>query len=129
MHTSGRVSVVLNIVDGRDGHVQLDVGSRVNDGQWHRVEIKRNRMETTLLVDADTDSKFAFGSDFNFGDLSRNSEVRSEICVMVSGDLDPPVSWFLILRREGAKTSSSFLMMSEVLFFRLENEKRIKLKV
>lgn len=75
IHTSGRVSVVLNIVDGRDGHVQLDVGSNVNDGAWHRVEIKRNRMETTLLVDTDTDSRFAFGSDFNFGDLRTNSEV------------------------------------------------------
>ena len=75
MHTSGRIRVVLNIVDGRDGHVQIDVGSDVNDGRWHRVEIRRNRMETTLIVDGDTDSRFAFGSDFNFGNLRENSEV------------------------------------------------------
>lgn len=75
MHTSGRVRAVLNIVDGRDGHIQIDVGNNVNDGDWHRVEIKRNRMETTLIVDGDTSSKFAFGSDFNFGDLRSNNEV------------------------------------------------------
>ena len=75
MHVSGRVRCVLNIVDGRDGHVHIDVGTNVNDGRWHRVEIRRNRMETTLLVDRISDSRFSFGSDFHFGSLQNNSNV------------------------------------------------------
>ncbi len=75
MLTSGRIRVQLNIVDGRDGRIQIDVGENLNDGRWHRVEIKRNRMETTLIVDTDTNSKFAFGSDFHFGNLEENSDV------------------------------------------------------
>lgn len=75
MHVNGRVRCVLNIVDGRDGHINIDVGTNVNDGQWHRVEIRRNRMETTLIVDGVSDSKFAFGSDFHFGSPENNSHL------------------------------------------------------
>ena len=75
MHTSGRVQLVLNIVDGREGRVQIEVGRNVNDGRWHRVEIRRNRMETTLMVDDVSSSRVAFGSDFIFGDLDTNSDV------------------------------------------------------
>jgi leucine-rich repeat transmembrane neuronal protein 1/2 len=72
---NGHVKLVLNIVDGRDGRVYMEIGNNVNDGRWHRVDILRNRMETTLIVDGQTDSKFAFGSDFLFGDISKNSHV------------------------------------------------------
>lgn len=73
---NGRVRAVINIVDGREAHVTLEAGRAVADGRWHRIEIRRNRMETILIVDGSaTDSKFAFGSDFNFGDLTTNSPV------------------------------------------------------
>jgi neurexin len=75
MHRNGRVTAVLNIVDGRDGHIQIDVGSNVNDGKWHRVKLQRNRMETTLMVDGVTARKFSFGSDFHFGTPENNSHV------------------------------------------------------
>ena len=75
LHDLGQVRVTLNIVDGRDGAVEIDVGNRVNDGRWHTVEIRRNRMETTLVVDADSDSRFSFGSDFDFGTPANNSYV------------------------------------------------------
>ena len=67
--------LILNIVNGRDGSVQIDVGRSTNDGSWHRVEIRRHRMETTLLVDGVSDSRSSFGSDFNFGRTEGNSEM------------------------------------------------------
>ena len=75
--SGGEVSVTLNIVDGIDGQVYLNQGFRLNDGQWHKVEIRRNRMETILIVDdINQQSQFAFGSDFNFGSsLANNSYV------------------------------------------------------
>lgn len=75
MHTGGRIRLILNIVNGRDGRVQIDVGRSVNDGGWHRVEIRRHRMETTLVVDGVSDSRSSFGSDFNFGSTEANSEM------------------------------------------------------
>ena len=65
---SGSVTLKLNIVDGREGSVEIQVENNVNNGRWHRVEILRNRMETTLVVDGDPSSRYSFGSDFYFGD-------------------------------------------------------------
>ena len=74
--SGGEIAIELNIVDGRDGHVYLNQGRNLNDGRWHKVEIRRNRMETTLIVDdINQQSEFAFGSDFNFGTLEKNSYV------------------------------------------------------
>ena len=70
-----RVRLRMNIVDGREGSVEITVGKRLNDNKWHRVEIQRNRMETTLFVDGKSDSRVAFGSDFSFGNLTRNNYV------------------------------------------------------
>lgn len=67
MQRSGTVVLQLNIVDGREGKVEIRIGNNVNDGRWHRVEILRNRMETTLLVDGTPSSRYSFGSDFYFG--------------------------------------------------------------
>lgn len=64
---NGRVRLVLNIVDGKDGNVEINVGHGVNDGRWHKVEVKRRRMETSLKVDGIVESRFSFGSDFYFG--------------------------------------------------------------
>ena len=43
LEQGGKLRVTLNIVDGRDGHVRMSFGNRLSDGQWHKVEIKRNR--------------------------------------------------------------------------------------
>lgn len=75
MLTDGRVRLRMNIVDGKDGTVEMTLGQRVNDRRWHRVKIQRNRMETTLYVDNYHDSRVAFGSDFNFGDVTTNNFV------------------------------------------------------
>ncbi len=75
VHKSGHVDVVLNIVDGREGYVDLSLGRNVNDGRWHTVEIRRNRMETILIVDNDVQKAFAFGSDFHFGNPDTNRHV------------------------------------------------------
>ena len=74
-YSAGRVRVAINIVDGKDGFIQLEAGRNVDDGRWHKVEIIRNRMETTLVVDGQQDSEYSFGSDFNFGSHHKNSYV------------------------------------------------------
>ena len=71
----GRVRLRMNIVDGREGSIEITLGERLNNNRWHRVEIQRNRMETTLYVDGQSDSRVAFGSDFNFGEIQRNNYV------------------------------------------------------
>lgn len=65
-----KVRLRMNIVDGREGSIEITVGDRVNDNKWHRVEIQRNRMETTLFVDEFHESRVAFGSDFYFGNTT-----------------------------------------------------------
>lgn len=72
---SGAVRLRMNIVDGREGSVEITLGRNVNDGRWHRVEVQRNRMETTLYVDEFHESRVAFGSDFYFGNTSDNNFV------------------------------------------------------
>ena len=71
----GRVRLRMNIVDGREGSIEITLGERLNNNRWHRVEIQRNRMETTLFVDGKSDSRVAFGSDFSFGEITRNNFV------------------------------------------------------
>lgn len=75
MLVNGRVRLRMNIVDGREGSIEIVIGEQLNDNGWHTVEIQRNRMETTLFVDGKSDSRVAFGSDFNFGNISRNNYV------------------------------------------------------
>ncbi|KAL4216896.1 neuroligin protein binding [Mactra antiquata] len=67
---NSKVRLRMNIVDGHERSIEMVVGERVDDNKWHRVEIKRNRMETTLFVDKFHDSRVAFGSDFYFGNAS-----------------------------------------------------------
>ncbi|KAL3854429.1 hypothetical protein ACJMK2_013699, partial [Sinanodonta woodiana] len=71
----GRVRLRMNIVDGKEGSIEIFLASRLNDNRWHRVEIQRNRMETILIVDGISDSRVAFGSDFSFGEISKNNFV------------------------------------------------------
>lgn len=71
----GQVRLWMNVVDEKDGVVQLVVGKNLNDGRWHSVEVKRNRMNTTLFVDSYQSSMMSFGSDFQFGDIYENNYV------------------------------------------------------
>ena len=43
LQQGGKLRVTLNIVDGKDGSVRLSFGNTLNDGRWHKVEIRRNR--------------------------------------------------------------------------------------
>ena len=72
-HKNGRVEVVLNIVDGRDGNVHIvpDV-TNVNDDQWHSVKIERRRMQTIVTVDDRSANDYSFGSDPNFGSTNNS---------------------------------------------------------
>lgn len=74
---SGQVSVKLNFVQDPDHHaVHLHVNRTVNDGLWHTVLLRRNRMETILAVDGVSDSRYALGaSDEHFGNSPTDSFV------------------------------------------------------
>ncbi|KAH3725989.1 hypothetical protein DPMN_051844 [Dreissena polymorpha] len=75
MIVNGSVRLRMNFVDGKDNPIEMIVGQRMGDFNWHRVEVRRNRMETLFYVDHFHDSRVAFGSDFNFGDVSTNNYV------------------------------------------------------
>ena len=70
----GAVRLVLRLADEADGNVDISLGQAVNDGRWHRVEVRRKRAETFLVVDDDEDSGVVFGHSFHFG-RGNNSDV------------------------------------------------------
>jgi len=70
----GAVRLVLRLADEVDGNVDISLGQDVNDGRWHRVEVRRKRAETFLVVDDDQGSGFVFGHSFHFG-RGNNSDV------------------------------------------------------
>ncbi|KAK7501983.1 hypothetical protein BaRGS_00006735, partial [Batillaria attramentaria] len=75
--TKGAVRLWINFVAEENQYVDIEANTdALNDGRWHRVEIKRNRMETILLVDGTQTSKVALGSDSDFGrDPAQNNYV------------------------------------------------------
>ena len=68
----GRVKVRLNLGDGA---IFITSTQSVNDGRWHGIELKRNKDETTLIVDKIAQTRASRGSEFNFGNGSGNSLV------------------------------------------------------
>jgi len=70
----GAVRLVLRLADETDGNVDISLGRSVNDGRWHRVEVRRRRAETVLSVDDEVDSGTVFGRSFQFG-RGNNSDV------------------------------------------------------
>ena len=70
----GAVRLVLRLADEVDGNVDISLGQGVNDGRWHRVEVRRKRAETFLFVDDEEDSGVVFGHSFHFG-RGNNSDV------------------------------------------------------
>lgn len=75
--TKGSVRLWINFVGEENRYVDIEANTEpLNDGRWHRVEIRRNRMETVLLVDGTQTSKVALGSDFEFGrDPAQNNYI------------------------------------------------------
>lgn len=55
--TEGAIQLRITFVEEKEQNVELVLGSNMNNGNWHSIEVKRNRMETTLLVDGSQSSK------------------------------------------------------------------------
>ncbi|XP_033734709.1 LOW QUALITY PROTEIN: neurexin-2-like [Pecten maximus] len=55
--------------------MRLNVGQRLNDNRWHRVTIKRNRKNITLIVDSGTFTRTYHSTDLDFGNYATNSPV------------------------------------------------------
>lgn len=53
----------------------LTVGRDLNDGHWHKVQVRRNVEKTSLTVDGVTQSRTSRGKEFHFGRLASNSDV------------------------------------------------------
>jgi leucine-rich repeat transmembrane neuronal protein 1/2 len=96
----GAVRLLINFVANENQNVDIEAKTLpLNDGQWHRVEIRRNRMETTLLVDGTQTSKVALGSDSDPGlDPAQNNYVYF-------GGI--PSSYYYKLRDQALPQSSS----------------------
>ncbi|XP_052814372.1 uncharacterized protein LOC128241470 isoform X5 [Mya arenaria] len=75
MIIDGRVRLRMNVVDGKEGALEINAGKLVNDRAWHKVKVRRYRMETILYVDGEQNSRVAFGSDFQFGNIESNNNV------------------------------------------------------
>ena len=66
--TGGHVRLWIKVRGPDNQFVDIEANTEpLNDGQWHRVEIARNRMETSLHVDGTQTSKVALGSDSDLG--------------------------------------------------------------
>ncbi|XP_041374685.1 contactin-associated protein like 5-1-like [Gigantopelta aegis] len=74
---SGQVRLWMNLADEQDGVVELLVGKALNDGAWHHVKVRRNRMNTTLFVDTYQSSMMSFGQDFLFGDPNQSTKTNT----------------------------------------------------
>ncbi|BFZ21895.1 hypothetical protein BsWGS_24934 [Bradybaena similaris] len=61
--TEGAIQLRISFVEEKEQNVELILGNNMNNGNWHSIEVKRNRMETTLFVDNSQSSKVAFGDD------------------------------------------------------------------
>ncbi|XP_053613214.1 neurexin 1-like isoform X1 [Plodia interpunctella] len=53
----------------------ITVGSNLNDGHWHKVQVARRDDHTSLTVDSITQSKTSRGKEFVFGKFNTNSDV------------------------------------------------------
>lgn len=71
---SSRVRLVLRTAGEADGAVEIINSNEVADGRWHRVEVRRRRMDTLLDVDGTVSLRSISGADFEFG-IGTNSDV------------------------------------------------------
>ncbi|RUS82776.1 hypothetical protein EGW08_009476 [Elysia chlorotica] len=66
----GLIHLWINFVRNEEKSVSIKLGDgNLHDGTWHTVEVKRNRMETTLIVDETQQSQVAFEANYRIGDL------------------------------------------------------------
>jgi len=77
IHTR-QVRLVLQLADASDGGVEIILGHEINDGRWHRVEVRRKRAETFLIVDNESDSRVLFGEQFHFGQTNSSFTASDE---------------------------------------------------
>ena len=66
----GVIRLRLNLGEGT---TILTVGQNLNDRQWHKVEVARSEEDTTLIVDKESQTQKSQGSEFAFGNLTKNS--------------------------------------------------------
>lgn len=53
----------------------LTVGHDLGDDDWHKINVKRNYENTTLIVDGISSTSVSRGKEFEFGYFSTNSDV------------------------------------------------------
>ncbi|XP_021341144.1 neurexin-1a-like isoform X3 [Mizuhopecten yessoensis] len=55
--------------------MRINVGQRLNDNRWHKISIKRNRKNITLVVDSQSYTRTYHSTDQDFGYYATNSPV------------------------------------------------------
>ncbi|CAG5122159.1 unnamed protein product, partial [Candidula unifasciata] len=70
----GAIQLRVTFVEQKEQNVEIVLGSNMNKGNWHSIQVKRNRMETTLLVDGIQSSKVAFRDDI-WDELDNNNDI------------------------------------------------------
>ena len=75
--TQGAVRLWIHLESNENQFVDIEANTdMLNDGRWHRVEIRRRLLQTTLLVDGTQTSKVGLGSDDIYeDDLNRSNYV------------------------------------------------------
>ena len=68
MLENGRIKLSMKIASDTEFNLEIEAGHDLHDGNWHRVELSRNNMVTTLTVDHEKESASSFGPDSTFGD-------------------------------------------------------------
>ncbi|XP_072160521.1 neurexin 1 [Bemisia tabaci] len=53
----------------------VTIGRDLNDGHWHKVQVRRRNERTTLRVDGEEQTRVSRGREFQFGRLQSNSDV------------------------------------------------------
>ncbi|XP_052079469.1 uncharacterized protein LOC127717737 isoform X2 [Mytilus californianus] len=71
----GSVVLTYKIDDKMDGSINIKLGPGMNDNRWHTVKVQRNRLETILTVDKNSDSRISLDEDIHFAHIPENNDV------------------------------------------------------
>lgn len=72
----GKVKLQFHIGSEEKKRVaRIEGQSTVNDGNWHKVEVRRNRHDTLLIVDHVVVARQFLATNFTFGNYDTNSDV------------------------------------------------------
>ena len=66
----GRIKLTMKIASDTEDNLEIEEGYDLHDNNWHRVELRRDHMVTTLTVDDEEESHVSFGPDSTFGDAA-----------------------------------------------------------